>query len=245
MMVRDVREVTLFENLPQPAPRRRRRLMAAGAVMATAWGAGATTSGSGSPATDQQLATGWLAAPHGGHGGLKQSGTVTAVGSSSVTIKTTSGTTTYQVTANSDIDKDGEAKLSDLKVGDAVRFSSTTVNGQQVIIVLHAGNEALNRPSRPGGDHFGRLSQSGTVTAVGSSSVSIKTANGTTTYQVTANSDIDKNGEAKLSDLKVGDAVRFSSTTVNGRRVIVVLHAGNEALNRPNHMSRGGMAHTI
>src|SRR6266516_462627 len=139
----------------QPAPRRARRAAAAGglvvagvaigALVATAWGAGATTSGSGSPGVDQTSAVGWANQPGGGYGRLSESGTVTAVGSSSVTIKTSSGTTTYQVTANSDIDKNGEAKLSDLKVGDAVRVSARTVNGQQVIVVLHAGNEALNR----------------------------------------------------------------------------------------------------
>ena len=86
-------------------------------------------------------------APHGfGHGpgrGLALSGTVTAVGASSVTIKTSTGTTTYKVDGNSDIDKNGEAKLSALKVGDAVRFSVTSA---KVIDKLHAGNEALNRP---------------------------------------------------------------------------------------------------
>ena len=72
---------------------------------------------------------------------------MTAVGSSSVTIKTSSGTTEYKVDNNSDIDKNGEAKLSDLKVGDAVRFSVNTGN---TIAILHAGDEALNHPQRPG-----------------------------------------------------------------------------------------------
>jgi len=74
-----------------------------------------------------------------------QTGTVTKVGATSVTI----GSTTYGVTAASDIDKNGEAKLSDLAVGDIVTFSTTTVNGQTVIARLHAGNPALDRPSGP------------------------------------------------------------------------------------------------
>jgi Cu/Ag efflux protein CusF len=74
---------------------------------------------------------------------------VTAVGANSVTIKTSSGTKTYGVTSTSDIDKNGEAKLSDLKVGDAVRFDTSTVNGKAVIDHLHAGNEALDRPAGP------------------------------------------------------------------------------------------------
>jgi preprotein translocase subunit YajC len=170
----------------------------------------------GAPGTSQR---------HGPGGELPLSGTVTAVGSSAVTIKTSTGTTEYKV--DSDIDKNGEAKLSDLKVGDAVRFSVTPSN---VIAILHAGDEALNRPQGPGRGHGpgGQLSLSGTVTAVGSSSVTIKTSTGTTEYKV--DSDIDKNGEAKLSDLRAGDAVRFSVTPSN---VIAILHAGDEALNRP------------
>jgi Cu/Ag efflux protein CusF len=134
------------------------------------------------------------------------------------------------VNSESDIDKNGEATISDIKVGDAVTFSTTTANGQTVIDKLHAGNEALDRP--PGG-HGDGLDQSGTVTAVTSNSVTIKTSTGTKTYTVNSESDIDKNGEATISDIKVGDAVTFSTTTANGQTVIDKLHAGNEALDRP------------
>lgn len=82
-----------------------------------------------------------------------QAGTVTAVGTKSVTIKSGSSTKTYAVDANSDIDKNGEAKLSDLTAGDAVHFAVRP--GTSTIAVLHAGDEALNRPGfgsgRPGG----------------------------------------------------------------------------------------------
>jgi hypothetical protein len=47
---------------------------------------------------------------------------------------------------------------------------------------------------------------------MGSGSVTIKTATGTTEYAVPGDSDIDKNGEATLSDLAAGDAVTFSTT---------------------------------
>lgn len=83
---------------------------------------------------------------HGGHGGtLDLSGTVTVVGTSSVTIKTSSGTMQYAVTSSSDIDKSGEAKLSDLKAGDAVTFSVDDSNAKQ-IDKLHAGDESKNVP---------------------------------------------------------------------------------------------------
>ena len=73
--------------------------------------------------------------------------------------------------------------------------------------------------------------QAGTVTAVGTNSVDIKTAAGTKTYAVDADSDIDKNGEAKVSDLKAGDAVHFAVRP--GSSTIAVLHAGDEAKNMP------------
>ena len=87
----------------------------------------------------------------GGHGGaLDLSGTVTAVGTSSVTIKTASGTTEYSVTSNSDIDKNGESTLSNLAAGDVVTFSVDTANAKQ-IDKLHAGDEAKNAPQPSAG----------------------------------------------------------------------------------------------
>jgi hypothetical protein len=81
---------------------------------------------------------------------LPDKGTVTAVGTSSVTI----GTTVYAVGSSSDIDKNGESTLSALAVGDAVHFSTVTTNGVVTIAILHAGSEALDRPAGPpGGGH--------------------------------------------------------------------------------------------
>jgi preprotein translocase subunit YajC len=225
---------------PAAAPARRRRgvvlgagLVGAGVVAGAIIGGtvlsdaatSSPTPGSSSPAPGSSSST---SQPQDRHGpGLPLSGTVTAVGSSTVTIKTSSATTTYQVDSNSDIDKNGEAQLSSLKVGDAVRFS---VKNGNLIDILHAGDEALNRPQGHGPGHGHGLPLSGTVTAVGSSTVTIKTSSATITYQVDSNSDIDKNGEAQLSSLKVGDAVRFS---VKDGNLIDILHAGDEALNRP------------
>ena len=88
---------------------------------------------------------------HGGHGGgaLDLSGTVTAVGTSSVTIKTSTATTKYTVAADSDIDKSGEAALKDLVAGDAVTFSVDDADAT-VIDKLHAGDEAKDAPSGSG-----------------------------------------------------------------------------------------------
>jgi hypothetical protein len=147
------------------APRRRGLVVGAGLLGAgvlagaiigsTVLSGAATTPSPTAPAAGSAPAAGPAgpAAPcgHGPGRGLPLSGTVTAVGTSSVTIKTSAGTTTYKVDGNSDIDKNGEAQLSSLKVGDAVRFS---VTGANVIDKLHAGDEALNRPQGgPGSDH--------------------------------------------------------------------------------------------
>lgn len=128
--------------------------VAAGAIGATALGASAGTSTSATPANY----TAPTATASGGSGPQGRayhvpelSGTVTAVGSATVTIKTSTATTSYTVTSASDIDKNGEAQLSDLVVGDAVTFNfmpdaATTINK------LHAGDETKDRPAGPPAD---------------------------------------------------------------------------------------------
>jgi hypothetical protein len=127
-----------------------------GGVLAATLNAGAAPSPTPSPTSPPGYAMPHPGHPFGGHGFrghmLNQTGTVTKVSTSSVTIKTSAATTTYAVNSKSDIDKNGEAKLSDLKVGDAVRFSVVTVNGKPTIAILHAGNEALNMPRHGNGD---------------------------------------------------------------------------------------------
>lgn len=145
---------------PAQPPRRRRGLVLGAGLVGAGVVAGAIVGGTvlSDAATSSPTPNASSSSPKApgvpgsrpGHGpgqGLPLSGTVTAVGSSSVTIKTNSGTTEYKVDSNSDIDKNGEAKLGDLKAGDAVRFSVTSGN---VIGVLHAGNEAFDRPQGPG-----------------------------------------------------------------------------------------------
>lgn len=156
--------MTEFEPLPQPpAPRRGRRVavtvglvgagIAAGAIVASTIGAGAETTSSTAAASSSASGA---PAPGTDHGGRRPrgnmswlTGTVTTVTSNSVTIKTSTATTTYGVTSASDIDKFGEAKLSDLKVGDAVRFTTMTASGKTIIDKLHAGDETKNMPAGP------------------------------------------------------------------------------------------------
>ena len=127
--------------------------IAVGAVGATAIGANAatTTTGSATSSSSTSGSTSGSAAAGPAAGGYHvpgTSGTVTAVGSSSVTIKTSTGTKTYAVTSASDIDKNGEAQLSNLVVGDAVTFN-VMPNSATTIDKLHAGDEAKDRPAGP------------------------------------------------------------------------------------------------
>jgi co-chaperonin GroES (HSP10) len=233
----------------KPAATNRRRIartagivgvgVAAGGVLAFGLNANASPSSTStgvSAAAGQYGAVGenTANAPRARQDQLALSGTVTAVGSNSVTIKTSTGTTEYLVDAKSDIDKNGEATLADLKVGDVVHFSTVTTNGKATIDKLFTGDHGDHGgPGGPGGPGEHGLSLSGTVSAVGSGSVTIKTSAGTTEYVVDAKSDIDKNGEATLADLKVGDAVTFNTVTTNGKATIDKLHSGDEAKNRP------------
>jgi hypothetical protein len=126
----------------------------AASVSAPAAATAATLASASSPSASSSSAPGGQhngAMPgHPGAFGLDLTGTVTSVGSSSVTIKTSSGALkTYKVDASSDIDKNGEAQLSSLAVGDAVRYS--LVSGTAAIDKLHAGSEAKDSPSRPSG----------------------------------------------------------------------------------------------
>jgi len=80
----------------------------------------------------------------------------------------------------------------------------------------------------PGG-RTGEQHVFGTVTAVGSSSVTVRLANGSTsTYAVLASSDIVKDGtRVPLSAIKVGDAVFLHVYPSNGRTVVEHLFAGD------------------
>ena len=135
--------------------------LVAGVVLAGTMGAQAATS-TPSPSASSSTATATDPHPgdsgadgvpeaqehHGGGHALDLSGTVTAVGAGSVTIKTATATTVYAVTSASDIDKNGEAAVKDLAVGDAVTFSVDRTNTKQ-IDKLHAGDETKNRPQAP------------------------------------------------------------------------------------------------
>jgi hypothetical protein len=102
------------------------------------------------PGFRQGLQDGTLPGGGGMDGEQRLEGTLTAVGSSSVTVKTTSGTSTYTVTASSQLVRNGEsATLAELMTGDPVLLHVYPVNGKTVVERLFAGTMA--RGSFPGG----------------------------------------------------------------------------------------------
>lgn len=145
------------------ATSRRTTLQASGLVLAGAVAGGVLAATVSASATSSNAPTagptgyGYAARPFDAAGGpgrhrgfeLSMSGTVKSVGAKSVTITTSSGAKSYAVDGQSDIDKNGEAQLSDLKPGDAVRFGLRP--GTSTIAVLHAGDEAKDAPAGRGG----------------------------------------------------------------------------------------------
>ncbi|MDQ2726422.1 MAG: hypothetical protein M3Y91_00800 [Actinomycetota bacterium] len=121
--------------------------LAGGAVLGSTMSAGAATPVGTSTAGTASAAA--LAPGSSGYQVPQMSGTVTAVGTASVTIRTASATTTYSLGSSSDVDKNGEATLSSLAVGDAVTFNLDPSATTPTINKLHAGTEALDRPSGP------------------------------------------------------------------------------------------------
>lgn len=182
-------------------------------------------------------------------------GKVTAVGTDSVTIQTTatsttaSTTTTYSVTSTTriSINETGPGALTGVKVGDTVFFNTTTTGGTVLADLRDGTGPAGGGPGRggfgggPGGGGFGGFGGqfgrelTGTVTAVGSGTITVKTGTATTTYSVTSTSVLDKAPAAPttppaagtkptpvkptviiLADIKVGDTVFFGTTTKDG-----------------------------
>jgi hypothetical protein len=219
-----------------------------GGILASTVGASASSSNSSTPSAVTAAVSSSAPAPSSTAPGTKKArpafvapltGKVTAVGTDSVTIATTatsstaSTTTTYSVTSTTriSINESGPGALTGVKVGDTVSFSVTT-SGGTVLADLRDGAGPVGggfgggfgggRGRGPGGPGFGGIMgvapETGTVAAVGTGTVSIKTSTATTTYSVPSTSHIEKPGTTKatLSDVKVGDSVFFTVTTKGG-----------------------------
>jgi hypothetical protein len=117
--------------------------------------------------------------------------------------------------------------------------TTSTTTSNTATADAHPGDNGADGVPEANEVHGGPLSLSGTVTAVSASSVTIKTSTATTVYAVTSASDIDKNGEATVSALVVGDKVTFSVNSANATQ-IDKLHSGDETKNRPTGAAPSG-----
>ena len=215
-----------------------------GGILASTLGASASSSNATTPSAVTAAVSSSAPAPSSTAPGTKKArpnfvapltGKVTAVGTDSVTIATTatstaaSTTNTYSVTSTTriSINESGPGALTGVKVGDTVFFNTTTSGGTVLADLRDGAGPAAGgfggaRGRGPGGPGFGGIMgvapETGTVTAVGTDTVGIKTSTATTTYSVTSTSHIEKPGTAKatLSDVKVGDSVFFTVTTKGG-----------------------------
>ncbi len=82
-----------------------------------------------------------------------ETGTVTAVGTDTVGIKTSTATTTYSVPSTSHILKAGTTKptLADVKVGDTVFFTVTTKGGTVIANLFDGKLPTIAGHAGPGG----------------------------------------------------------------------------------------------
>lgn len=166
---------------PQRPSGRRRAAIAAGVLaLAVAGGgtfavvhaAGSSSSSSAAAGAPGGAVGGAVGGPGGSGGGslgfqptdYHLSGTITAVGSGTVTIKTSSGaTTTYTVTSSTHLMRNGTtASLSAFQAGDSVVGSTTTQNGIQL-------NDLVSGLGSGGRGQGGTLPQQGSGTGAGNS----------------------------------------------------------------------------
>jgi hypothetical protein len=77
----------------------------------------------------------------GGGQGTELQGTLTAVGGSTVTVRSAKGTATYRVTSSTEVIRNGaHATLAQLKAGDPALVQVLTVAGKQEVGRIFAGN---------------------------------------------------------------------------------------------------------
>jgi archaellum component FlaF (FlaF/FlaG flagellin family) len=138
-------------------------------------------------------------------------GTVSTVGTDSVTITAADGTqTTVKVDANTVI-RSGSAtlQLTDLKVGDVVEVEATRASDGTLV----AKKIQVEKPEP--------LEISGTIDTVGTDQITVKASDGTTwTVKVDANTVIRNGGQTlQLSDLESGDQVEVTGTPVDATTI--------------------------
>ena len=234
------------ESPQTPTERRSRTPMAlklgllGAGVVAGAVVAGTMTAGAATPTTAPSSAAAGYGYGPAGSGGPRgehkalTSGTVKAVGASSITVTVNGADKVYTVNADTRYFRAGPATLSDIKVGDTVHFA-TSADGKTLTFIGDG----------KGGGPRGMLRQStaGTVKAVGASSITVTVNGADKTYAVTAQTQYFKQGPAKFSDIKAGDAVHFL-TSADGK-TITFLRDGKGPDGGPRGQFRNSKAGTV
>ena len=182
-------------------------------------------------ADDENLAT-MIAIPGAGRGDHADEveGSVSAVGTDSVTLKLADGSS-KTLTVNSstefkgpDRDSSGTVTLADLAVGDKVEAHVSATDPTLATEIKVEGTKVW-----------------GTVSAVGSDSVTVTTAIGTSvTATVTATTkfkvpDTDGNGTPGLADLTVGQQIGMITVDSNGTTVALAIGGGDRGGRGPRH----------
>jgi hypothetical protein len=153
----------------------------------------------------------------------KVEGTISAIDGDAVTIRTRSGLDVqFTITATTVLEKNGvHVTLSSFAVGDPAeaKFDAVTRNAFK----LESGEDGEDNG---GGNQAGQSKIEGTITAVGSDSVSIRLQNGTiVTVLVNGNTKIERNDlHVPLSAFQVGDRgeARYDATSMIASKVEAV-----------------------
>lgn len=140
---------------------------------------------------------------------MTANGTVTAVGATSLTVNSEDhGSVTVNVDGNTIIRKMGAViRLSDIKVGDQVNTMGTRVDDHTLLARQIEVRGVGQSPT---------MTAEGSVSAVGSGSLTVSTENGSVTVNVDSHTVIRKQGSTiHLSDIKVGDQVEAVGSRVD------------------------------
>jgi hypothetical protein len=154
----------------------------------------------------------------GGHGQRAEvSGTVTAVGADTLSLQTAhSGVVTLQVNSATRIRRGGSTiSLGDIAAGARVEASGTRVDATTLLA------SSINVEDDAEDDEGDEVEVHGTVTAVGTDSLTLETSGGSQTVQVNASTRIRKGNETiALGDIHVGDDVEAEGTRVDATTLL-------------------------
>lgn len=143
-------------------------------------------------------------------------GAVTAISGSTITLKANQNNTTYTVDAtNAKVRTDAStsATISDIKVGDTIVVEGKVTGTDVVATIIIEGKFGEGFPGGMMGLGQGTIFQ-GTVATIGSTTFTITAIDGTVYTVDATNAKIgkEKNTDAKLTDITIGDSIAVVGT---------------------------------